>query len=115
MGMVFRSMELQAKWIASVLSGRVKLPSKEDMFADLEQHYKQMKEMDIPKHYTHYLSPFKLDYVDWLAAEVGTPPPDHQVKAIYSDLFRYYFTTQDDNFRDEWKYWEIHGIVQQNY
>ncbi|KAG9160164.1 hypothetical protein Leryth_024535 [Lithospermum erythrorhizon] len=58
-GIGFQSVELQSKWIASVLSGKVKLPSSEEMLADTEQYYKEMKEMEIPKHHTHYLDPFK--------------------------------------------------------
>lgn len=48
-------LELQAKWIAQVLSGNAILPSREEMLADVEAHYKQMEEDGIPKHHTHML------------------------------------------------------------
>ena len=47
--------DLQAKWVASVLSGKVSLPSEEDMSADLEQCYRLLEEKGIPKHHTHSL------------------------------------------------------------
>ena len=47
--------EVQAKWVASVLSGKVILPPKEEMLHDVEQHYRLMEENRIPKHHTHRL------------------------------------------------------------
>lgn len=47
--------DLQAKWVASVLSGKVSLPSEEDMLADLEQYYRLLEDKGIPKHHTHSL------------------------------------------------------------
>jgi len=50
---IFAAIELQSKWIASVLSGKTILPSKEEMLANVEQHYKDMENQGIPKHHTH--------------------------------------------------------------
>lgn len=47
--------DLQAKWVASVLSGNAILPSEEEMLADVEEHYRLMEENGIPKHHTHSL------------------------------------------------------------
>lgn len=58
-GVNFPMIELQAKWIAGVLSGKVMLPSKEEMLAAVEQHYRLMEENGIPKHHTHTL-PFNV-------------------------------------------------------
>ena len=54
-------MELQSKWIAGVLSGKLLLPSEEEMLADVQQHYLQMEESQIPKHHTHLLNPFEVN------------------------------------------------------
>ncbi|GAA0143889.1 oxygenase [Lithospermum erythrorhizon] len=81
---LFQMLESQAKWVAKVLSGKLVLPTKEEMLDDTEEFYNQMEEAGIPKHRTHYLDPFKFDYVDWLASEIGEPPVDDRLK----DLFR---------------------------
>ncbi|XP_047972661.1 flavin-containing monooxygenase FMO GS-OX-like 7 isoform X1 [Salvia hispanica] len=60
----------QAKWVARILSGKVWLPSEEEMETEVRQHYQLMEEKGIPKHYTHALQ-FELDYLDWLANQVG--------------------------------------------
>lgn len=57
---VFLKYELQAKWIAQVLSGKVVLPSKEEMLAVVEDHNRHLEEAGIPKHHTHLLHPHEV-------------------------------------------------------
>jgi len=45
--------ELQSKWIAGVLSGRIPLPSKEDMMIEIKTFYSTLEVQGIPKRYTH--------------------------------------------------------------
>lgn len=52
--------ELQSKWIAGVLSGRISLPSKEDMNADIEAFYSSMGDSRIPKRYTHNMDDYQV-------------------------------------------------------
>lgn len=59
-GILFLVYELQAKWIAQVLSGKVLLPSEEEMLADVEDHNRQLKESGIPKRHTHRLHPHEV-------------------------------------------------------
>lgn len=59
----FNMMELQAKWISLVLSGKVLLPSKEKMLADTQEYYKLMHEQGIAKHHTHSLFRLKVTFV----------------------------------------------------
>ncbi|KAG8363396.1 hypothetical protein BUALT_Bualt19G0018000 [Buddleja alternifolia] len=54
-GLIILMMDLQAKWVARVLSGKASLPSKEDMLAEVQHHYQYMEDNGIPKHYTHGL------------------------------------------------------------
>ncbi|XP_027155891.1 flavin-containing monooxygenase FMO GS-OX5-like [Coffea eugenioides] len=79
----FVMIDLQAKWVASVLSGKVSLPSEEDMSADLEQCYRLLEEKGIPKHHTHSLDLNMHEYLDWVAAQVGLPPVDKRQKEIF--------------------------------
>ena len=54
----FPLFELQSKWVAWVLSGRIVLPSKEEMMEDVKAFYSKLEARGWPKRYTHNL--FKL-------------------------------------------------------
>lgn len=47
--------EIQSKWVAAVLSGRVTLPAPEKMMEDLIASYAMLEALGIPKRYTHKL------------------------------------------------------------
>ena len=49
----FPLFELQSKWVAGVLSGRIKLPSKEEMMEDVKAMYLRLETHGWPKRYTH--------------------------------------------------------------
>ncbi|PHU14697.1 Flavin-containing monooxygenase FMO GS-OX-like 3 [Capsicum chinense] len=49
----FPRCELQSKWIAGILSGRISLLSKKDMIADIDAIYSSLDASNIPKWYTH--------------------------------------------------------------
>ncbi|XP_006366746.1 flavin-containing monooxygenase FMO GS-OX-like 4 isoform X1 [Solanum tuberosum] len=93
--------ELQSKWIAGVLSGRISLPSKEDMNADIEAFYSSMAASCIPKRYTHNMDDSQFDYDDWLAAECGSPPSEEWRKQMYF-ISRKNKKTLPETYRDEW-------------
>ncbi|KAK8693426.1 hypothetical protein V6N13_071010 [Hibiscus sabdariffa] len=48
-------LELQAKWVAKVLCGKLKLPTQEEMAYSVEQFYCQMEKRGWPKRFTHNL------------------------------------------------------------
>ncbi|KAK2979976.1 hypothetical protein RJ640_006784 [Escallonia rubra] len=86
---IFLMMELQSKWISRALSGKVLLPSKEKMLADVQEHYRQMVECGIPKHHTHALGEQKFDYLDWLAVQAGVPAAfDERLKQTLRQLYK---------------------------
>ncbi|KAL3334873.1 hypothetical protein AABB24_031210 [Solanum stoloniferum] len=93
--------ELQSKWIAGVLSGRISLPSKEDMNADIEAFYSSMAASCIPKRYTHNMDDSQFDYDDWLAARCGSPPSEEWRKQMYF-ISRKNKKTLPETYRDEW-------------
>ncbi|XP_059654253.1 flavin-containing monooxygenase FMO GS-OX-like 3 [Cornus florida] len=99
---VFSLLELQSKWIAHVLSGKVSLPSKEEMLADVEQHYRHMEESGIPKQYTHQMYPHEFEYVDCLAAQVGIPPLEEKRKRLYIQIWKLAAASQLALSRDDW-------------
>ncbi|MCD7470141.1 Flavin-containing monooxygenase FMO GS-OX1 [Datura stramonium] len=96
----FPRCELQSKWIAGVLSGRISLLSKEDMIADIDAFYSSLDASCIPKRYTHNMD-FQLDYEDWLAAECGSPPPEKWRKQMFF-IARDKLKTQPERYRDQW-------------
>ena len=51
----FPMFELQSKWIAGVLSGRIPLPSKEDMMMEIKTLYSTLDAQGIAKRYTHQM------------------------------------------------------------
>ncbi|XP_029128879.1 flavin-containing monooxygenase FMO GS-OX5 isoform X2 [Cajanus cajan] len=52
---IFQMTELQCKWVARVLSGKVLLPTEKEMMAYVEEYYQQMEKNGFPKHVTHHL------------------------------------------------------------
>lgn len=59
--MPFPLFEYQSKWIAGVLSGRLTLPSVEEMMEDSNSFYSKLDVSGIPKHYTHNLGDSQVD------------------------------------------------------
>ncbi|KAK3033772.1 hypothetical protein RJ639_034214 [Escallonia herrerae] len=103
----FTMMELQSKWISRALSGKVLLPSKEKMLADVQEHYRQMAECGIPKHHTHVIGPQKFDYLDWLAVQVGVPAFDEQLRQLILHLFNVVKTNAYVQYRE----WDVDNWI----
>ncbi|KAE8699717.1 late embryoproteinsis abundant protein-like [Hibiscus syriacus] len=101
MTVVFRVMELQARWVAKVLSGTVELPSEEAMAASVEEHYSEMQKAGVPKRYTHSLLMGEVEYVTWLAAQLNIKPLKMwkviTVFSVIKGALHY-----GENFRDVW-------------
>lgn len=52
--------ELQAKWVARVLSGIMPLPSEEGMMISIDEDYLRIEKAGKPKHHTHSLHPYEV-------------------------------------------------------
>ncbi|KAL8166537.1 hypothetical protein V2J09_008036 [Rumex salicifolius] len=97
----FPQFELQSKWIAGVLSGRLSLPSKEEMTEDVEAFYSRLDDAGVPKRYTHALGESVFEYLDWLATQCGCAPMEEWRKQMTFTSLK----TRMDRFecyRDEW-------------
>ncbi|WMV31012.1 hypothetical protein MTR67_024397 [Solanum verrucosum] len=101
-GIIFLGSELQAKWIAQVLSGKVLLPSEDDMLADVEDHNRQLEEAGIPKRHTHRLHPHVMEYIDWIAAQMEMPSLDAGLKEMYWSIYKCAREVGYANYRDLW-------------
>ncbi len=51
----FPLFQLQARWIAKVLSGKVQLPSQSEMMKSVQAFYTQFEASGSPMHHLHYL------------------------------------------------------------
>ncbi|KAE8693783.1 repetitive proline-rich cell wall protein 1-like [Hibiscus syriacus] len=98
---VFRVMELQARWVAKVLSGTVELPSEEAMAVSVEEHYSEMEKAGVPKRHTHSLMMEEVEYVTWLATQLNIKPlkmwKEITVFSFVEGILHY-----GENFRDIW-------------
>ncbi|KAF3795256.1 Flavin-containing monooxygenase FMO GS-OX-like 2, partial [Nymphaea thermarum] len=90
----FPLFELQSKWVAGVLSGRISLPSVQEMVEDVKAFYLQIEAAGYPKRYTHDVSKYlvslnfpvmekPLDYVLYLlGAELRSLLPPASTAAL---------------------------------
>ncbi|KFK43478.1 hypothetical protein AALP_AA1G130200 [Arabis alpina] len=101
LGVQFYMFEVQSKWVAAVLSGRVPLPTEEKMMEEVKTFYAKRQAQGFPKRYTHRLGRTQVGYLNWVAEQVGEPPVeqwrDQEVDRGYQRL-----ATQSDTFRDKW-------------
>ncbi|XP_076941539.1 flavin-containing monooxygenase FMO GS-OX5-like [Bidens hawaiensis] len=88
-GMTFLPAELQSKWIARVLSGKISLPSETEMLHEVEQVYQEMKVKGIPKSESHSLN-FKMDYIDWLSDQLKIARPPQKFRDFYAHFIERY-------------------------
>ncbi|XP_062201414.1 flavin-containing monooxygenase FMO GS-OX-like 2 [Phragmites australis] len=85
---IFQSFELESKWVAAVLSGRATLPSEEDMLAAAREDYRWMEEAGRPKRHTHALWPEWVEYLNWLADQVGEPHLEERRCEMYEKALK---------------------------
>ncbi|XP_017973445.1 PREDICTED: flavin-containing monooxygenase FMO GS-OX-like 4 isoform X1 [Theobroma cacao] len=103
----FPFFELQSKWVAGVLSGRITLPSQKEMMEDIKAFYSALEAAGIPKRYTHNMSESGFEYCDWLAAQCGCQVIENWRKQMFHAAFANWLV-RPDTHRDEW---EDHDLV----
>lgn len=98
----FPQFELQSKWIAGILSGRISLPSPDEMTKDIEAFYSSLQTSGVPKRYTHNMAGYQFEYNDWIATQCGCPKTEEWRKKMYSatSLSR---KVRPETYRDEWE------------
>ncbi|KAF6152992.1 hypothetical protein GIB67_021597 [Kingdonia uniflora] len=105
----FPLFELQSKWVAGVLSGRIQLPSQEEMMAKVEEFYLKLEAAGVPKRYTHNMSDYQFDYNDWLAGECEFPASEEWRKQMYTATGKNRIA-RPETYRDEWE--DQHLVLQ---
>ncbi|KAG0549908.1 hypothetical protein BDA96_01G294800 [Sorghum bicolor] len=99
---IFQSLELESKWVAALLSGRAALPSEEDMMADVQEEYQRMEDAGKPKRHTHTLWPRWVEYLNWLADQVGEPHVEPWRYEMHEKALRCVWSL-DVGYRDRWE------------
>ncbi|KAL3191830.1 hypothetical protein MRX96_059561 [Rhipicephalus microplus] len=84
---LLQAFEMQARYVAQVFSGKVKLPSREAMEADVASTQRKMKSFFIPTP-RHSLMIDRVAYVDDLAKVIGVKP--NYLKLLLTDPRLYY-------------------------
>nr|GEW72966.1 flavin-containing monooxygenase FMO GS-OX-like 4 [Tanacetum cinerariifolium] len=98
----FPQFEFQSQWIAGTLSGRISLPSPDEMTKDVEAFYTYLQPSGIPKRYTHNMDGIQFDYNDWISTQCGSPKTEEWRKKMYyaTSLNR---KARPETYRDEWE------------
>jgi hypothetical protein len=93
--------EIQSKWVAAVLSGRVTLPSTDKMMEDINAWYASLDALGIPKRHTHTIGRIQSEYLNWVAKESGCELVERwrgqEVDGGYLRL-----VAHPETYRDEW-------------
>jgi len=100
--LIFQALELESKWVAAALSGRAALPGEEGMMAAVREGYRRMEAAGRPKRHTHALWPEWVEYMNWLADQVGEPHLEARRKEVYERALRCIWSL-DDRYRDRWE------------
>ncbi|KAI5082142.1 hypothetical protein GOP47_0001885 [Adiantum capillus-veneris] len=106
----FPLMQLQSKWIAKALSGKVLLPSTEQMSEDVEEFYKNLEAKGIPKSKVHDLGSCQFEYDNWLADQCGCQAIEDWRIQIYINSSKRK-RALPDSYRDEWTDQELHELA----
>ncbi|CAL9133004.1 unnamed protein product [Musa acuminata var. zebrina] len=105
----FTMFELQSKWVAGVLSGRIALPTKEEMLEDVKSWDLEVEAVGWPKRYTHNLSNIQFEYDNWLAEQCGCPSVEEWRKLMYVATKKNK-RARPESYLDEWD--DDHLILQ---
>ncbi|KAK1564783.1 hypothetical protein Q3G72_011483 [Acer saccharum] len=98
----FSGYELQSKWIAGVLSGRIMLPSQQEMMEDVKAFYSKLEASGKPKRYTHSINDYQCEYNNWLAAQCGGPGfAEWRDRMMYATAKNR--NLRPETYRDEWE------------
>ncbi|XP_044980054.1 flavin-containing monooxygenase FMO GS-OX-like 4 [Hordeum vulgare subsp. vulgare] len=98
---LFPVFQLQSSWVAGVLSGRIELPSPEEMTQEVAAFYSDMEARGCPKRFTHDLGASTFEYEDWLAERSGLERMEEWRRAIYVAA-RGRLRGRPESYRDEW-------------
>ncbi|KAK7283909.1 hypothetical protein RIF29_13658 [Crotalaria pallida] len=99
--------ELQAKWVAKVLSGEILLPTEKEMMDSVQDIYLEMEKNALPKTCALSLRPLQVDYKHWLVTQIGLPPLEEWRENLLAEVFKK-LVELPESYRDQWDdaYWD---------
>lgn len=105
--------QLQASWVAGALSGRIQLPSEEEMMEDVRALYAELDAVGWPVRYTHCMKHSQFEYDDWLAEQCGghAGRVEEWRKEMF-DAARRKKLECPETYRDDW---DDHHLLEQAY
>ncbi|KAH7283957.1 hypothetical protein KP509_34G032600 [Ceratopteris richardii] len=106
----FPLMQLQSRWIAQSLSGKVTLPSEEQMLKDSLEFYERLDARGIPTNKIHDMGSYQFEYDNWLAAACDSSPIEPWRIQIYNNSSKRK-RASPDTYRDEWSDQELHDLA----
>ncbi|XP_066360521.1 flavin-containing monooxygenase FMO GS-OX-like 4 [Miscanthus floridulus] len=109
----FPMFQLQASWVAGALSGRIQLPSEEEMMEDVRALYTELEAVGWPVRYTHCMKHTQFEYDEWLAEQCGGHAG--RVEEWRKDMFdaaRKKTVECPETYRDDW---DDHHLLEQAY
>ncbi|GLC56964.1 hypothetical protein PLESTB_001168300 [Pleodorina starrii] len=97
----FPQFQLQSKLIARLLSGRVQLPSREQMDADIAAHFEAMQTQGLPMRYVHMQGQQQFTYNDLLVRLCGPDvAPLPRWRAELNRIIGAYKRERPEDYRD---------------
>lgn len=85
----FPLFDIQIRFVLSALSGKMKLPTKEEMENDIEQDFKKRLNFGFPPRKAHHMGTLQWAYNDNLAEMCEEKPIPHVVQKLYDEVHRY--------------------------
>ena len=70
----FRLFEMQSRWFARGMAGKMKLPGQEEIRKANDLLLQGFKEENVPQHHFHRLGDGQTDYINMLASQCGAEP-----------------------------------------
>ncbi|XP_047083423.1 flavin-containing monooxygenase FMO GS-OX-like 2 [Lolium rigidum] len=99
--LLFPLFQLQSNWVAGVLSGRIKLPSQDEMMEHVATFYREMEADIFPNRNTHNLGACTYKYEDWVAEKCGHEKIEGWRKEMFIAALKN-FAHRRESYQDEW-------------
>mmetsp|Transcript_7251 Transcript_7251/g.26674 ORF Transcript_7251/g.26674 Transcript_7251/m.26674 type:complete len:188 (-) Transcript_7251:1901-2464(-) len=105
----FPMMQLQSRWVAQALSGRVILPLEEEMTNACQEFYNKLERDGVPMRYTHRMGDDQFHYNDMISKITNSRPLPAWRKAMYEANSKNK-RSRPEEYRDVW---DDHDILQE--